>query len=101
VNQLSEYRSLLKQTERLCIETDIDIAWGFLRLAEAEMELGNLAVAIEFLEKAILGCRTVIAELGNTVVELDEERSGLWENARKLFDSIVTFELRSFILYGS
>ena len=92
MNQFSEQRILLEQTGRLCIETEIQIAWSYLRFAEVMMKLEDPDVATKFLDTAIVGYKTVVMELTNTVVEFDE-RSELLESARKLFDGIVAAEL--------
>ena len=93
MNQLTESCALRKQTDLVCIaflETDIDLAFTFLRLAAAEIRGGKAAHASQLMEKAILAHKTVIKEVDNLSVELAEEKCELHEHTQRLWEAIVS-----------
>jgi len=60
------------QVERTCIvllQSELDIAFGFLRLAEVETGSGKAAHAEELIAKASGSYQTVLEGLGNVPLE--------------------------------
>ena len=66
--------------ERTCIvflQSELDIAFGFLRLAEVETGSGNTAHADELIAKASNSCKAVLDGLATVSREFEEERQVL------------------------
>jgi hypothetical protein len=92
----TEYRReaasrLSTQVERTCmvlLQSELDIAFGFLRLAEVETESGNAAHADELIAKASSSYKEVLDGLANVPLEFEEERQSLREGVRMLQDAI-------------
>lgn len=79
------------RAERLChafLQTDIDFAFTFLRLAEVESKLGNSARASELIERAIRAYKTAMQFLDDMPAPVSEERSELQASIRRLFEAI-------------
>jgi hypothetical protein len=92
-----------KQTDRVSIaflETDIDLAFTFLRLAEAEIHGGKAGRASELIAKAILACRTIRRHAEVLPVEFDEEKCELHERTQRLLEAIFASERQFHILAG-
>lgn len=80
-----------RKVERACIvllQSELDIALGFLRLAEAEMDNGSTAHADELIAKANSSFRTAQSGLANISLEFEEERRVLREGVRLLQEAI-------------
>lgn len=76
------------------LQTDIEIALTFLRLADAECKSGNHARASELIDKATLAYQTAIQHLDHLPEDATEEISGLRQGARELFEAIHIAEFR-------
>jgi hypothetical protein len=80
------------QLERTCVvllESELDIAFGFLRLADVETESGgNAAHADELIAKASNSYKAVLDGLATVPLEFEEERQVLREGVRMLQDAI-------------
>jgi hypothetical protein len=77
--------------ERTCIvflQSELDIAFGFLRLAEVETGSGNTAHADELIAKASNSYKAVLNGLTTVSGEFEEERQVLCEGVRLLQDAI-------------
>jgi hypothetical protein len=99
--QFIQDRSFSGKTELVCItllQSEIDVALGFLRLAEVESHGGNSAHAAELIAKAILAHRTVLQDLGGVSTEFEEEKRELDREARKLLEAIRASERQFRIL---
>lgn len=84
-------RQQARKVERTCIvllEAELDIALGFLRLAEAETRGGNAAHADELINKAGAAYKRLLGGLTTVSLDFQEERQMLQEGIRKLQDSI-------------
>ena len=80
-----------RKVERTCIvllEAELDIALGFLRLADAEIKGGNATHADELIDKAGAAYKRLLNGLTTVSLEFEEERRSLHEGVRKLQDSI-------------
>ena len=79
------------QFERTCmvlLQSELDIAFGFLRLADAETGWGNAAHVNELIAKASSSYKAVLKGLPNVPLEFEEERRSLREGVRMLQDAI-------------
>jgi hypothetical protein len=79
------------QLERTCVvllEAELDIDFGFLRLADAETGSGNAAHADELIAKASNSYKAVLDGLATVPLEFEEERQLLREGVRMLQDAI-------------
>jgi len=79
------------QIERTCIvllQSELDIAFGFLRLADVEIGSGNTAHADELIAKANNSYKAVLDGLRTVPLEFEEERLTLREGVRMLQDAI-------------
>lgn len=79
------------QLERTCmvlLQSELDIAFGFLRLADAETGCGNAAHVDELIAKASSSFKAVLNGLPNVPLEFEEERRSLREGVRMLQDAI-------------
>jgi hypothetical protein len=79
------------QVERTCIvllQSELDIAFGFLRLANAEAGSGNAAHADELIARAGDSYKAVLNGLATVSLEFEEERLVLREKVRLLQDAI-------------
>ena len=79
------------QVERACmvlLQSELDIAFGFLRLADVETESGAAAHADELIAKASSSYKTVLDGLATVPLEFEEERQLLREGVRMLQDAI-------------
>jgi hypothetical protein len=70
------------------LQSELDIAFGFLRLAEVETESGNAAHADELIAKANSSYKEVLDGLPRVPLEFEEERQALREGVRMLQDAI-------------
>jgi hypothetical protein len=83
--------------ERTCIvflQSELDIAFGFLRLAEVETGSGNTSHADELIAKASNSYKAVLDGLATVSREFEEERQVLRERLRLLQDAIRTVARR-------
>src|SRR5215469_15461616 len=87
-----------EQVRIVFLETDVDMAFTFLRLAETESKIGNGSRAGGLLEKAILGYKEVIKCLGAVSIEDPAQITSLRQRSRDLFEAIVAVENRFRIL---
>ena len=79
------------QIERTCIvllQSELDIAFGFLRLADVETGSGNATHADELIAKASTSYKAVLDGLASVSLEFEEERQLLREGVRMLQDAI-------------
>ena len=91
VESLRSNRRLGTRVERTCIvllQSELDIAFGFLRLADVEIGSGNTAHADELIAKANNSYKAVLDGLGAVPLEFEEERQILREGVRMLQDEI-------------
>ncbi len=82
------------------VETDIELAFSFLRLAEAESGMGNGSRAGALIEKAILGYKDVIKRLESVSVVGPADLTDVRERASALLEAIVSVEQRFRLLCG-
>ena len=80
--------SRLERTCVVLLQAELDIAFGFLRLADAETGCGNAAHTDELIAKASSSYKTVLNGLPNVPLEFEEERQALREGVRMLQDAI-------------
>ena len=83
--------------ERTCIvllQSELDIAFGFLRLADVETGSGNTAHADELIAKASSSYKAVLNGLATVSLEFEEERLLLREGVRMLQDAILALARR-------
>src|SRR5260370_3791470 len=86
-----------RETERAClalVETEIEVAMSFLRLAEGETRVGNGEHATELIAKAVATHNVVLQYVGNMRAEFESEKRGLCVEARRLFEAIRAAEER-------
>ena len=84
-------RALYERAERVCItvvQSEIDIALGFLRLAEAEACGGNMGHAAELIGKASDIHKVACNYIGDLPTEFEEEKRELQHDVGKLLESI-------------
>jgi hypothetical protein len=91
--QLTANRRSSGHIKRLCVilQSDLDLAFSYLRLAEAEIQGGKAAHATELMVKAIITHRTVLREFVN-IPDFYETRRELAREARRLLESIQSVE---------
>jgi transposase len=95
--QLLEDRARSERAQRTCmtlLQSEIDIAFFYLRLAEAETRGGKAGHAAELMAKAILVHKTVLGELEGVSATVQEEKYELVKEARRLLESIQAVERR-------
>jgi hypothetical protein len=97
--QLSTDRRSSGHIYNLCLtlQSDLDLAFSYLRLAEAETRGGIAAHATELMAKAVITHRTVLREFAN-IPDLYESKRELASEARRLLESIQSLECRCRIL---
>ena len=79
------------QVERTCmvlLQSELDIAFGFLRLAHVEIQSGIAAHADELIAKASSSYKAILDGLATVPLEFEEERQLLREGVRMLQDAI-------------
>lgn len=77
--------------ERACLallQSDIDIAFSFLRLADAEARGGNAAHADELIGKATETYKNLLNRIGTVPAELEDEQHDLQRGMRSLREAI-------------
>ncbi len=85
------------ETERAClalVETEIEVALSFLRLAEAETSGGNVEHATDLIAKAAATHGVVLQYIENMRAEFESEKCELRREARRLFEAIRTAHRR-------
>src|SRR5260370_5454303 len=90
-------KGTFRETERAClalVETEIEVAFSFLQLAERETRAGHCQQATEFIDKAVATHNVVLQYLGNMRAEFEAEKRELCVEARKLFEAIRAAEER-------
>lgn len=75
----------------LTLQSDLDLAFSYLRLAEAETRGGKVTHATELIAKAVITYRTVERELVR-IPGLNENKYELTREARRLLESIQSVE---------
>ena len=83
------------RTDRACLallQSEIDLAFGFLRLAQVESHGGNSAHAADLIAKAALAHKAVLKDLPSLSLESEEEMRELQRSVRKLFETIRAVE---------
>ena len=79
------------ETEKAClalIETEIEVAFSFVRLAEVESNGGNEKHAIELIAKAVAVHDVVLKYIQNMRAEFDTAKRELRLEARRLFEAV-------------
>ena len=80
-----------RETEWAClalVETEIEVAFSFLRLAEIETRGGNGEDAAELIAKAVATHNVALQYVENMRAGLEAEKRQLGVEARKLFEAI-------------
>jgi hypothetical protein len=97
--QLTTDRRGSGHIKTLCVtlQSDLDLAFSYLRLAEAETRGGKAAHATELMAKALTTHRTVLREFAN-IPDLYESKRELAREARRLLESIQSVERQFRIL---
>jgi hypothetical protein len=85
------------ETVCLTLQSDLDLAFSYLRLAEAETRGGRVAHATELITKAVITCKIVERELV-CIPGLNENKHELAREARRLLESIQSVERQLRIL---
>ena len=82
-----------RRVERVCLtlQTDLDLAFSYLRLAEAEARGGKAAHASELIAKAVIAHKTVTKALAG-ISDFDENKRELAQEARRLLESVQSVE---------
>ena len=86
-----------RETEQAClalVETEIEVAFSFLRLADAETNGGNDEHAAELIAKAVATHNVVLQYIQNMRGESETEKRELWLEARRLYENIRAAERR-------
>ncbi len=94
---LGQCLELPNQTDRACIafaHSEIDIAFGYVRIAEAECNGGRAAHASELILKASDAYKIALSYLGTLPLELEADRYELQTDLRKLIEAIQAVERR-------
>ena len=81
------------ETERAClalVETEIEVAFSFLRLAEVESSGGNGEHATHLIAKAVATHDVVLQYIENMRAEFQGEKCELRREARRLLEAIRT-----------
>ena len=89
--------AIFRETELACLAlvgTEIEVAFSFLRLAEAETSGGNDEHAKELIAKAVAIHNVVLQYIENMREEFETEKRELWIDARRLFENIRAVERR-------
>jgi len=97
MNQPAENLSARREDKRACLvrlQTDIEIALGFLRLADAECRSGDYSHASQLIDKATLAYTAARQHLDAIPANPTEEASRLRQGARELFEAIHLSEFR-------
>ena len=82
---------LIERCEHLCLDllqTDIDVAHAFLRLAKTETEFGDIPSASELVKKAKRAHDTVMREVQSSVLRLGPEKLEVQRSLRSLAAAI-------------
>jgi hypothetical protein len=90
MNSSSPRERPLQQTEQerlVFLETELELAFTFLRLAEAESSGGNLTHAAELIAKANVTHKAALKYLGNLPLDWEAKRE-LHLNIRRLREAI-------------
>src|SRR5260370_40575390 len=90
-------KGTFRETERAClalVETEIEVAFSFLRQAERETRAGHGQQATELIDKAVATHTAVLQYVGNMRAEFEAEKRGPCVEARKLFEAIRSAEER-------
>ena len=88
---LLQSRELPNQTDRACIafaHSEIDIALGYVRIAEAECNGGRAAHAGELILKASDAYKIALSYLSSLPAGLESDRDELRSDLRQLSDAI-------------
>jgi hypothetical protein len=97
--QLTTDRRCSGHIESLCLtlQSHLDLAFSYLRLAEAETRGGKAAHATELMAKAVTTHRTVLREFAN-IPDLYESKRKLAREATRLLEAIQSVERQFRIL---
>lgn len=80
-----------ERAERVCLalaRSELEVAFSYLRLAEAEVHGGKVAHALDLIDKARKNHAAALRYIETLPVEFDCERGELQSDARELFDAI-------------
>src|SRR5258708_30871107 len=83
-------KGTFRETERAClalVETEIEVAFSFLRLAEGENRAGNGHHANVLIAKAVATHNAVLQYVANMRAEFETEKREICIEARKLFEA--------------
>lgn len=103
MDQLTDNLNICKWKNRTVLahlQTDIEIALTFLRLADAECKSGNRSRACALIDKATLAYEAAIQHLDHVPEAATDEISGLRQGARELFEAIHIAEFRYAATHG-
>ncbi len=101
---IDERRRLVEKSQELCLallQTDIGLAYSFLRLAHTELKLGAAPRAAELIEKATTAYDHVLKHLEQSPFGSGQERRALERDARELFQAIAATSGRLGIAPGN
>jgi hypothetical protein len=79
-------------TRMTLLQSEIEIAFSYLRLAGVETRDGSAAHAAELIARAILVHKTVFQDLGDLSTEFKEEKRELDRCTRELLEAIHAVE---------
>ena len=91
MNPLTDNVGARGPDKRACLarlQTEIEIALAFLRLADAECKNGKHSHASELIDKAALAYQAAMQHLDTISANPTEETSRLREGVRELFEAI-------------
>ena len=97
MNQANQNGYGREQVERTCqalAQSEIEIAFSLLQLADVEIQGGNGKHAAELIGKATVTHNSAIEYLGNVPPGFEEQKRELWMSARRLFEAIRAAERR-------
>jgi hypothetical protein len=92
--QISADRIYREHADRVCltlVQSELDLAFFNLRLAEAEIQGGKAAHATELVAKALIAYKIVLLELAR-ITDVYERKRELAAEARRLLESIQSVE---------
>lgn len=82
---------MMERLEQACttlLQSEMDLAFSYLRLAQAETRGGSAAHAAELIGKAILAHKNVVQDLAGVSMELQDLKRELAGSARELQEAI-------------
>ena len=85
---MQEHSSAVERTFIVFLQSELDIAYAFVRLTAVEARSGNTGHADELIAIASNSYKTVLNDLATMSMECDEERQVLHEQVGLLQDAI-------------